>query len=269
VSAALRDVVKTVVPYKVYAPVRGWIRSVNALRYKGDEFTCPLCDGRFARFFPTGYDFPVLREKQVVGAGLRENAVCPRCYAEDRERLVFLFLQHKRAEIFSTPTKLLHVAPERSLSVKLRSSPTIDYVSADLDSASADVRMDITAIEEKDETYDAVVCNHVLEHIPDDRKAMAELHRVVKKGGFAILQVPISFTAAETYEDVSIKDPAARETHFGQCDHVRIYGRDYIDRLESVGFQVSTHRAADFLEVEKVREYALNPEERIFFCARA
>ena len=173
-----------------------------------------------SRVFPTGHDFPVLREKHVVGAGLRENAVCPRCYSEDRERLIFLFLQQKRPEIFARRSRLLHVAPERSLLVKLRSSSTIDYVAADLDSPNADVRMDITAITEKDETYDAILCNHVLEHIPDDRKAMAELHRVLRKGGFAILQVPISANASATYEDFSITESAAREEHFGQCDHV-------------------------------------------------
>ena len=267
-SGRLRDVMKTVVPYKAYAPVRGWFRSVNALRYRGSDFTCPLCDGHFTRLLPTGYDFPVFREKRVIGAGLRENAICPRCYSEDRERLVYLFLQQKRPHMFCAETRLLHVAPEPSLSEKLRACASIEYVSADLDSPMADVQMNITSIEEPDEAYGAVLCNHVLEHIPDDRKAMAELYRVLKKDGFAVLQVPIS-PAAETYEDFSIKDPRAREAHFGQCDHVRIYGQDYRERLESVGFAVSTYAAGDFLDRDSVRKYALNPAERVFCCAKA
>ena len=266
-SARLVDVMKTVVPYKAYAPLRSSFRFVAALKYRGTDYTCPFCGGRFARLMPGGFNFPVLREKQVIGAGPRENAVCPRCYSQDRERLVYLFLQAKQPEIFSEPRALLHVAPEPTLSAKFRACPRLKYLAADLDSHLADVQMDITAIGQPDASYDAIVCNHVLEHIPDDRKAMSELYRVLKPGGFAILQVPISATTP-TYEDFTIEDPRAREEHFGQYDHVRIYGHDYVDRLRSVGFEVTTYAATDFLEAKRVREFALNPDERVYVATK-
>ncbi len=211
----------------------------------------------------------MLRELQVVGAGYRPEAVCPGCYSKDRERLVYLYLTRAQAWVFSRPMALLHIAPEPSLAAKLRAVASIDYVSADLDAASAERRMDITAIEEGDDRYDVIICNHVLEHVVEDGKAMAELCRVLKPGGFAILQVPISYLLADTYEDFSIIDPAERERAFGQNDHVRIYGRDYPGRLERAGFSVTEIRPEDFLRAREVDEYRVLPEERLYLCGRA
>jgi len=187
----------------------------------------------------------------------------------DRERLVYLILR-RVTDVFEKPTRLLHVAPERQLSGVLKSHPTVDYLTADLHSTHVMVKMDICTIHFPDEHFDGIVCNHVLEHIVDDRRAMAELYRVLRPNGWAILQVPLSLALDHTYEDFSITTPAGREAAFGQHDHVRIYARDYKDRLESVGFKVNvvrwTTRVHDF--GGPGNRFGLNAREEVYLAAK-
>jgi hypothetical protein len=266
--ASIKDAVKAVVPYRAYAPAHGLLRYLTSRRYAGGALKCPLCNGDFSQFLPVGIDVPILKEKQVVGGGFRLNAACPRCRSEDRERLVFLYLKFVRPEVLSQPVTLLHVAPEPSLAAALRRYPNISCLSADLNSPMADVQMDITDIHETDETYDVIICNHVLEHIEDDGKAMRELCRILKPGGFAILQVPISFVMDETFEDRTIRDPVERERAFGQRDHVRLYGKDYPARLAEAGFSVTQVGADEFLDVKAIAEYRLLSAEKLFVCSK-
>ena len=150
--------------------------------FRGNEFECPLCRGRFRRMLPKGADLPVLREKQVVGAGYRLNSRCPRCDSFDRERLVYLYLRNK-TRVLSEHLRLLHVGPEKNLRCVLMARPNIEYLSADLDSPLAQVRMDIRKIEYPDGWFDVIICNHVLQDILEDRKAISELYRILRPGG--------------------------------------------------------------------------------------
>jgi predicted SAM-dependent methyltransferase len=159
--------------------------------------------------------------------------------------------------------KLLHIAPEANLQKYLKTQ-SIKYLSADLNSPLAEIKMDITDINFPSEYFDAIICNHVLEHIIDDKKAMMELFRVLKVGGWSILQVPYSPVLHKTYEDTAIVTAQEREHHFGQFDHVRIYGNDYINRLISVGFTVETKK----VESVKANKFALNVNETIFFAKK-
>jgi SAM-dependent methyltransferase len=197
----------------------------------------------------------VLLEKKVVGGGPRDHDLCPRCNASDRERLVYLYLVNK-TKIFDDKVRLLHVAPEEKLGKVLSDKGNIDYLSADLNMAGVMVRMDISHIAYKDAAFGVIICNHVLEHIPDDQQAMSELYRVLTPGGWAILQVPISLMLSRTYEDSAIVTPEERERAFGQGDHVRLYARDYKARLEQVGFWVE-----EFKWTESPREFG-GPENR-------
>ena len=163
---------------------------------------------------------------------------------------------------------MLHVAPEMQLHRVIRSHPNIDYVTADLNSPFAMVKMDITNIEYEDNVFDVIICNHVLEHIPDDRKAMAELYRVLKPGGWAILQVPISLSLDRTLEDSTITTPEEREKIFGQEDHVRIYAKDYKDRLVLVGFRVKVDRFEGKGSDSDIRKYGLLRDENIYVCSK-
>jgi SAM-dependent methyltransferase len=210
-----------------------WRRTLNfGLRYQ-----CPMCRAHLKAFLPGGEHHAVLAEKSVVGGGWRPNVTCPICGSYDRERLTYLYLKN-RPHLLCRGAKLLHVAPEGNLSSWLRSKAEVEYLSADLARADVDLNVDLTEIPFPNSTFDAIICNHVLEHIPNDRRAMAELLRVLKPGGWAMLQVPISLSLVATYEDFSITDPMDRERVFGQNDHVRIYAMDYVDRLKQAGFAV-------------------------------
>ncbi len=210
---------------------------VRKLRFRGSRYYCPICASNLKCLRPKGFNFPVLSEKAVVGGGYRLTAQCPVCKSTDRERLIYLYLS-KRTDIFRDRIKLLHVAPEPGLSKYFKMSADIDYLTADISSSEVMVRMDITDIDYPDGSFDVIICNHVLEHIIDDHKAMRELCRILKPGGWGILQVPVSLLLEQTFEDFSVTEPAAREEVFGQSDHVRIYAMDYVERLTRCGFTV-------------------------------
>jgi SAM-dependent methyltransferase len=232
--------------------------------YLGLRYRCPLCAAYLRAFLPGGEHHAVLAEKAVIGGGLRSNMTCPVCGAIDRERAVCLYLKD-RPRLLARGIKLLHVAPEGSLGAWLRSLPELDYVTADLNMAGVDLKMDLTDIDLPDATFDAIICNHVLEHIPNDAKAMSEMLRVLKPGGWAILQTPISASLPHTYEDFSITDPTERERAFGQDDHVRIYAMDYVDRLKRAGFEVQAFCSRSG---EDVAKFGLIEKEYVFLASR-
>lgn len=265
----IKKAIKASIPYGVYSPVQTALRYLSSFRYPGDAYTCPFCQGRFSTLLPAGSRLQVLVERQVIGGGYRPCATCPRCYSTDRERLVHLYLTREKAFVFRDAISVLHVAPERNLSKFLRTFANITYRSGDLGSPLADVKMDITDIPDRDNSHDVVICNHVLEHIPDDRRAMAELWRVLKPGGFAILQVPISHTIPATIEDFSKTTETEREAAFGQRDHVRIYGPDYPQRLASVGFSVRAYDHRTEVDRGEAARLGLLDGETIFVCTKS
>jgi len=220
------------------------------------QVQCPCCNGHFPRFLPKG----------IV---LRPYAQCPRCGSLERHRLIWLYVLHRTGLCAnSMEIRFLHVAPEPVLEAAFRQIPRLQYVSADLDPSRAMVQMDITNIHFEDDRFDAILCSHVLEHIPDDLTAMRELHRILKPGGWAILQVPIDRGRTASFEDPSVRTPEERERVFGQHDHVRIYGLDYRDRLEAAGFCVSVDPFAQHLGLEACKRYGLDSKEEIYFCTK-
>lgn len=241
---------------------------IRKARFFGSKYYCPICDSNLRQLRPRGFKFPVLTEKNIIGGGYRLNAQCPVCKSTDRERLLYLYLSNK-TNFFAEQIKLLHVAPEPALSAVIGKHSNIDYLTADLNSASAMVKMDITEIDYPDQSFDVIICNHVLEHIIDDSRAMSELRRVLKSGGWGILQVPISLSLAQTYEDFSITDPTEREQVFGQSDHVRIYAIDYLDRLKESGFQVDPFAWWTDREFsDSNNKYGLLKDESIFVVSK-
>ncbi|MBN1143511.1 MAG: class I SAM-dependent methyltransferase [Bacteroidales bacterium] len=223
----------------------------SAFFYRGDNVECPVCGGRFRKFMPYGYNI------------VRENALCPKCLALERHRLLWLYFM-SRTGIFTEQLKVLHVAPEQCFHQRFRRLKNLTYVTADLESPLADVKLDVQQMPFGNDEFDVVICNHVLEHVPDDRKAMAEIYRVLRPGGYAILQVPLDYSAATTYEDASITDPAEREKHFRQKDHYRMYGRDYLERLKGAGFQIREHNFLDTLSSEERTRYQLPAMEYMY-----
>ncbi len=223
---------------------------------------CPICGTVSALFGPVGQSNPLLTELQVVGGGRRLHVVCPRCCSTDRERLVYLYL---RDQGWFQPRRerILHVGPERSLGAVLTRTAGLRYVSADLKLRRARLRADLTSLPFADRAFGLVICNHVLEHIPDEGKALAEIRRVLEPGGQAVLQVPISSALTHTREDPSITDAEGRHRTFGQADHVRLHARDYPDRLAAAGFSVTVLDPEETWGRETMRRYGLIRGERL------
>jgi SAM-dependent methyltransferase len=232
----------------------------------GNEPTsyCPICQKR-------GYFVP-------FGSPSRAKAKCPRCGSLERHRLLWLFLQKHTGIFQKNGKKMLHIAAESCLENHFRKLCGKGYITADLHDPEAMVKMDITDIRYPNETFDIIMCNHVLEHIPDDIKAISEFYRVLKNGGWAVLLVPMA-NMEKTYEDESITSEAGRLEAFGQGDHVRLYGRDYADRLKSVGFNVEITGLSELAvnnEVKRMRllpnveeaESALYGEGEIYCCKK-
>ena len=263
----LEPFIKRIIPKKYHQYFMGIYSYLRSFYYVGSRYECPFCSGHFRKFLPAGLNNLVL--KDVVGGGYRLNAQCPHCNSCDRERLIYLYVKNKTDLLFTNNNiRLLHVAPEKNLQKVLSSKPNIDYISTDLKSPLVMVKMDITNIKYKDNYFDAIICNHVLEHIPDDHRAMSELYRVLKPNGWAILQVPISVSLKKTYEDPTVTTPEEREKVFGQSDHVRIYAKDYKDRLENVGFYVNVYNIANDLGDDAICRYGLLRDENIYICSK-
>lgn len=235
------------------------------LKHKGNKYSCPFCGYSSDMMLPFGENNEAIQKYHIIGAG-RRNVRCLKCGSHDRERLIYLYLKYV-ACIFDSSKALdiLHIAPEPRLSQVLLKS-NMHYVCGDLFTEGYTYpeyvsNMNVLDLPFEDNTFDIILCNHVLEHIPEDRKAMKEIYRALKPDGFALLQVPISYRLEHTIEDFSIQDPHLREIKFGQKDHCRLYSKDYVDRLQECGFKV------DVLNISKDYSlYGVNPEENLFIC---
>jgi len=246
----LKSVAKRVIGYDRLLQLR---RAGERWIHFGLARFCPCCKARVRRFTP-------------LGLVKRPEAKCPVCGSLERHRLMWLYMTQKTNLFDGNQKKMLHVAPEPELSSLIQKADYINYLSADLSAPNAMVKMDITDIQYPDNTFDVIYCSHVFEHLQDDRKAMGEFYRVLKPGGWAILQVPI--TADTTFEDPTVISPKERERLFGQHDHVRRYGPDYKDRLMEAGFSVTVDGFVRELDNRTVRRFGLMRDEDVYFCRK-
>jgi predicted SAM-dependent methyltransferase len=269
----LESFARLIVPKRFWPVVRSFCKKIyitcKKTYYSGSRYSCPFCICQVRTFLPLGFYVPVLIEKKVVGGGYRAKNLCPVCHSFDRERLLYLYLLHK-TDIFKKQNRVLHIAAEAKIKEVLSGKENLDYITADLYEENVMVTMDATNIPFPDNGFDVIICNHVLEHIIDDRKAMAELFRVLKPGGWAILQVPMSLSLDKTYEDFSITNPKNREKCFGQYDHVRIYAKDYAERLVQAGFEVNVFSWAAELETFGgiTNKFSLNEGEDVYLTRK-
>lgn len=221
--------------------------------YFGFNYYCPICKSRLRRFLN-------------FGADLRKNVLCPVCYSLERHRLMWLYFQQK-TDLFSENNKILHFAPENSFLKRFKKMSNLQYLTADLDQKEADICMDITDIKFPDNSFDVVLCSHVLEHVKNDQKALKEIYRVLKPNGWALLQVPIDLNLEKTLEeDEEGYSPQKRAELFGLPEHVRQYGADYADRLASAGFRVKVDNYINTLSKELIEKYSLPLCESIYIC---
>ncbi len=213
-------------------------------------YTDPIDGKSFKKLLPYGYENP------------RENVLSPSTLSLERHRLLWLYLKNE-TDFFSAPLKVLHFAPEQAFYKRFRSLKNLSYTTTDLNSPLADVKADICNLPFADNSFDVILCNHVLEHIPDDKKAMQELFRVLRPKGWGIFQIPQDLQRKTTFEDHSITDKKERAKIFGQYDHVRIYGWDFFDKLKSVGFKTEAVAYGAGLSPAEVEKYRLAKGEVI------
>ncbi len=232
--------------------LRTAIKKARIFLLRGSHFYCPVCERSFCKFLESGVNS-------------RRNSRCPCCGSLERHRLLWVALRYLQDKgVIKWGGRLLHIAPESCLAERF--GQEYDYLSIDLDGKKAMMAMDITTMTFKDESFDVIVCNHVLEHIPDDEKAMKELYRVLKHGGWASIQVPIK--GKVTQEDLSVTDPKERRRLYGQEDHVRYYGLDYVNQLKDVGFDTLLIQKSDLLEIDDQARMSLSVENEVILCRK-
>ena len=251
----MKNLFKTIlnkIPRPILIRLSYIIRPFIALVLKGNKFTDPIDGKSFRSFLPYGYE------------NQRDNVLSPSTLSLERHRLLWLYLK-KNTDFFTNTKnkKVLHFAPEQCFYKRFRTQKNIDYTTTDLLSPLADVKADICNLPFEDNTYDIIFCNHVLEHIPDDTKAMQEIFRVLKPNGMAVLQIPQELDRKETFEDNSITNKEERAKIFGQYDHVRIYGYDYFEKLRSIGFKVHEIDYTSQLSTEDNNQFCLAKGEII------
>ena len=254
---------KTIISYVIRFIPRTVLQrvSIPALKVtgfflKGNKVTCPIINKSYSKFLPYGRINP------------RPNALCPDSLSLERHRLIWLYLNEK-TDFFNKKLHFLHIAPEQCFLKPFEKQHGEGYITGDLFSPLAKVKMDVHVIPFEANTFDAAMCNHVMEHVDDDIKAMSEICRVLKPGGWAIIQIPFFSPVPDvTFEDKSITGPREREKAYGQDDHVRLYGKDYPERLRKAGFEVTEDDYVKKLPTEEVERYALPKGEIIYFCRK-
>jgi SAM-dependent methyltransferase len=265
---------QTMLPPPVFAAVHRIERRMRSalwqVTHPGRDYSCPFCGKEFGQFIPYVNPYEISVTADIISGQSILTNKCPCCHSYDRERgLYFYFKDH----VDFAGKRVLHIAPEDSLHSLVASSGCLEYVCGDLDPrsyypVSSSVRkIDLLGIEYPDRYFDIVICNHVLEHIPDDIAAMSEIFRVLDASGTAILLVPIGARLEQTYEDASKLSPDERAFAFGKDDHVRIYAEgSYLARLRSVGFRVSA-QTLDLSEKDRVR-FGINGREKIYVAIK-
>ena len=232
-----------------------FVKPMLKVLMQGNKFTDPIDGSTFRAFLPYGYN------------KIRNNVLSPSTYSLERHRLLWLYLKNETS-FFKAKLKVLHFAPESALMNQFKKLKNLSYDTVDLNSPIADIKADICDLPFLDNSYDFILCNHVLEHIIDDNKAMKELYRVLKKNGIGIFQVPMDYNRNTTFEDFSVTNKKERNKLFGQYDHVRIYGLDFFDRLQKAGFSVERCEYTSKLSKEDIIKFCLPKKEIIPICRK-
>jgi SAM-dependent methyltransferase len=252
----LRKQLKTRLPVRYHQPLERAFNHVQALAYRGDQVYCPWCRRSFRTFVTYYFEGQPTSERY-----------CPTCHMFNRHRLLWFYFQQNPA-LLADIDHLLHFAPETRIAHELqRRYRPRRYTTVDFALPMVKLRNDIMHLALIDQCVDRILCNHVLEHVFDDQQAIRELYRVLQPGGIAIITVPMNGLMT-TDEDPTLADPRERERRFRQHDHLRLYGADIVQRLETTGFQVEIAIPGRTMSQGMISRYAISPAECIFLCRR-
>ena len=251
----LISIATRIIPRHYLQHVSHFFLRIFSLFLRGNKFEDPINGKTYRKLLPYGRLKP------------RENAIAPDSLSLERHRLMWLFLKNK-TNFFTDNLKFLHIAPEYCFIKIFKAMKNLDYLTADLISPWADVKMDVHDIPFEENTFDVVICNHVLEHVDDADKVMKEFYRVMKSGGWGIFQVPIDYNNSVTIEDRNVTDPRERERLYWQSDHLRLFGRDYGDKLTAAGFKVTESNFINEIDPKLVERYALDKNEIVYYCQK-
>jgi SAM-dependent methyltransferase len=270
----MKDLIKNLIPHQIALTIRDVKQSFESLFFSGKNYECPFCKGTYRKLLHGGENLPFFKDHKIIGGGRRPNMLCPRCHSTDRDRLIYYYLTSNNL-LSKKNISLLHISPEPSIKKYLKTFSNINYVSGDKfekgynghyydkDTKS----LDLTALSFPENSFDIIICNHVLEHIVDENKALDEIYRVLKPDGWAILQVPIASELEQTRENNADSDEK-RILLYGQRDHVRLYGMDYLFRLTTHGFKVENWSPENNFNQNQLNRYAINALEKVFIASK-
>lgn len=248
-------------------PIKRLRNKIFALLNPGKKVYCLYCKRTFRKFLHEGVKSPVFKKYRVAGGGYKLNVQCPHCYSVDRSRLLYLFFQ-LRTDVYKKKTSILHISPNKEIANVLKGdtiTQTVGSIEPEMYSEYNPIYLDVQKMDFPDNTFDVVICCHVIEHVDHDDQAMREIYRVLKPGGFAVLQVPLALNLEKTIEDRTLATDKERKLKFGQVDHVRLYGMDYIEKLKAAGFRLVMDNpfTNQWLPAEELSRHRLDPIEDV------
>jgi len=270
----MKALVKKLIPYQIAVRFKEVKQSLESLFYIGNRYECPFCGNTFRKFLPGGENLSFFKDRVIIGGGRRTNMLCPQCHSTDRDRLIYCYLTSNQLLSKQNYT-LLHIAPEFPLKKYFKNFTNIAYYCGDKFESGYDgfyydnetMSLDLTYLSFSDSSFDIIICNHVLEHISDESKALNEIYRVLKPDGWAILQVPIASGLMQTIEQPT-DSSKKREIIYGQHDHVRLYGLDYSSRLKAHGFKVVEWNSEKQYNPMQIKRFALNSAEKVYIVSK-
>jgi SAM-dependent methyltransferase len=232
-------------------------KKIAPIVYKGNKVECPVCNRSYSKFLSYGSSI-----------AHRENVLCPGDLTLERHRLMWLYLKDHSNFFSNDKLNVLHIAPEQCFHQRFKQQENLNYLTGDLVSPIADLHFDLHQIPLEENRFDVIFCNHVLEHVDDANQCMRELFRVMKPGGWGIMQVPQDFDRDITFEDPSIKSEEDRERYYWQKDHVRLFGKDYPNWLENAGFKVEVFEKEKHYSADQIQRFRLQEKEILYIVRK-
>ena len=241
-------------------------KKMNLFRFFDKEYKkCTIC-GKRSYFTCYGCNSPIFEKYNMSGGGYRENVTCQYCGANDRVRYVD-FIISRYTDIYSGKNSVLHIAPEKSIESKIRKNEKCEYITGDLDPNLAEIQVDVTNMQFNDKSFDYIIMNHVFEHINDEKKAISEIKRCLKNNGKLIFSIPVNLDE-KTFEDSTLTSVEDRINYYGQSDHVRLYGYDYIERFENFGIKITEYIASNILTKRMIEKYNVQKTDRVCIATK-